>query len=258
MRVGKITLKSWANSISSKITKYHPWNEYHCLRFFLDFLYIRKNISRVEQFQQIERIKTIKHFCPSVLQRGELVLHLVFPNHLLDQTFPFFPFSFSSSFSSYKNRYFYAQRRKLKSEMFLRKRVDSSRRRKILPISNYFRPLFLRRSVKPTDFHDNWKFPGPVTVIVNRKHREVGFKSPEIRISILWIWSNYKSFLQINFHGHYGNFDSASRLVSSVKGLSYFQRFILINDAWTVEIAVEQRMEFLVKANELVAIIRIR
>lgn len=85
-----------------------------------------------------------------------------------------------------------------------------------------------------------------------------GLKSPEIRISILWIWSNYKSFLQINFHGHYGNFNSASRLVSSVKGLSYFQRFILINDAWTVEIAVEQRMEFLVEANELVAIIRIR
>lgn len=105
MRVGKITLKSWANSINSKVTKYHPWNEYHCLRFFLDFLYIRKNTSRVEQFQQIERIKTIKHFCPSVLQRGELVLHLVFPNHFLDQTFPFFPFSFSSSFSSYKNRY---------------------------------------------------------------------------------------------------------------------------------------------------------
>lgn len=26
-----------------------------------------------------------------------------------------------------------------------------------------------------------------------------GLKSPEIRISILWIWSNYKSFLQITF-----------------------------------------------------------
>lgn len=142
-------------------------------------LYQKKNISRcssrVEQFQQIERIKTINHFCSSILQRGELLLHLVFPNHFPDQIFSFFPFSSSPSSTKIDISNF-AKTKIRNVHRSLEKRVPRdeqlgkpSFQPEIISLESF--PTINERARNQQIFHDNWKFPDPVNVIVNRKHR---------------------------------------------------------------------------------------
>lgn len=130
-------MKSWGSSISSKVT------EYHCLRFFLELsLYQKKHftlfISSVEQFQQIERIKTINHLCPSVLQRGELVAPSCFPQSpSRTDIFLFFSFFFFS-LSLLEKSIFPREKWNQKCTPIPRDEESGN------PSWNYFRPLFLR------------------------------------------------------------------------------------------------------------------
>lgn len=95
-------------------------------------------ISSVEQFQQIERIKTINHLCPSVLQRGELVAPSCFPQSPSRPDIFFFFSFFFFSFSLLEKSIFPREKWNQKCTPIPRDEESGN------PSWNYFRPLFLR------------------------------------------------------------------------------------------------------------------